>query len=439
MAHRPAYERIGALNGSWYIYNHPQATASAQITTLYSKSTNIAQVGSFYAVTENNLIIIKGDNVDPLGYNRQVRAEWLTLPATFDGWIAPGCEREMATAVIQLRKNCSWDSPISLLRRCYFELMIPITIVQHRLTVAQSDERAHAAVAALQREDLLYLRWLENSESIGPSCVRLTFGSTFCHRPDWQMTIAGYAQVCTEHRTTNQQLFPAYRDQNGHSALGLMGHIQAPLLVNADRWGFVITIDVDSTCLLSRTQSRTFDLYEKRWSRYMLYNSLQGNTNIAGTQVLTIPVTVNPYNQTDAAFMVNFEQPHYHAALGYAIWGRSQESICDPCIIPPWYGIAGTGTSITQETTLGNTASGSTINKLAANDNEFTPFSLADVNLCSGSSPATFTNSIIGFLRYQHRTDKIGISAAIGGWHEMARANLACNSRGLWVQVTGTW
>ncbi|MCL4380611.1 hypothetical protein M1466_03950 [Candidatus Dependentiae bacterium] len=438
MAHRPAYERIAALNGSWYIYNHPEASAAAQLTTLYSRSTNQAAVGSFYALHCSNDITIKGDAIDPTGSYRQVRAEWLTLPATFDSAIAPCCEREMATTILQLRKNIALNSPISLLRCCYCELMVPITIIKHRLSVVLSNPQGAAAVAALQRPALLYQRWLSSSESIGPSCVRITFGSTFCHYPSWQLTAGGYGQLSTESRNQNYQIFPAYRDQNGHSALGIILHMQAPLLVNPDGWGIVFSLDADSTCLLDRTQRRTVDLYDKRWSRYMLYNGQNGTLAVPGTQILTIPVDVHPYNQTDIAFLLNYEQPCYHAAIGYALWARSQEGIFNPCPPPPGYGIAGTGTTEQHAIPIGNTASASTIAKLANNDTQFIPITLNDINLCSASSPATFTNTLIGFIRYQRRTGTVGISAAIGGWGEWARSNHACSTWGLWVQVTGS-
>ena len=248
-------------------------------------------------------------------------------------------------------------------------------------------------------------------------------------------------------------VIPACKKQNGEflfdSVVGYNRHVgivagadfQILLNYNPERFAFCFFMDFESTFLIRNKQKRTFDLRQKPWSRFLLFNRIDGgpNQNIPGVNVLTRECTVRPHNVAEFATGWRFEHPHFTFELGYSIWGHDCEQIANlsnpfPANI---YGIA----AVQSDTdTQPFTASTSTIAQLgpvdinALGDPVFTSINEYDLDFLSPATGSALSHQAHFALGIKNIGKKNNAFIGLGGFIEIPQKNGSFMAKGFWAK-----
>jgi len=246
----------------------------------------------------------------------------------------------------------------------------------------------------------------------------------------------------------NQYIFEPQIEYNGHAILGSQVAFQIPIFKRAQDSTARINLFIylENKFPFKNTQYRTFDLYNKPFSRYLqIYDNLS-NEVVSGVNVFTRKCDVNPYNLIN--FMTGFRM-FYHdscAEIGYELWGHGQENI----IIQSnnaWeenrFGIAlidDTGTP-----TLGQTASTSTINYVGPQDtaipagggapvNNPVYIDSRDLDLNSAGAASAITHRMFASANFARRSSRLYTFLTLGSFIEVSQNNSALSKWGAWVK-----
>ena len=227
-------------------------------------------------------------------------------------------------------------------------------------------------------------------------------------------------------------MFEAQPGNNGHWAYIWGINLQTPLSREEELPRYSFVLNIESTWLLKRHQSRTFDLINKQWSRYlpMRLKNQTTNTTTPGVNVLTHRVLVKPRCTVDFATGLRAHYKSIEAEFGYGLWAFGGESVYIRDTAP-WvanYGIAGTATN--------TTASASTISYLAPDDATFTTIKETDLDLLSGSMPATLVHKIHGSVGCSILGEKTDGNFGVGAFIEFPNSpTKALATWGLWAKL----
>ncbi len=204
--------------------------------------------------------------------------------------------------------------------------------------------------------------------------------------------------------------------------------------------------DVALRYLFRNTQTRSFDLYNRPWSRYLpVYltpeDAALGPDGItSGINLFTQRMRVRPGYQMDLNFgFVYSSDCGFQAEVGYNIWARQSEKLQ---LSTPWVvssavaNIAG-GPAVDEINRISNIgadfgAAGINITAVnAAAPNSLYLIQPGDLNLNSAACPATLTQIVYGTLGYNVNWCW-PVSFAVGGSYEWSRINTALTRWTAW-------
>lgn len=348
-----------------------------------------------------------GDAIAPGPYAKNIRAEWLGLANNYQGILEAQPAEQQHACVIAARcalphkhteyYNGPWWIGISAAWQQLTHHLIPSTLSPELL-------------AALNNDTRLYGKWTNCIKNSGLAHIRFYIGKDVYQAHDTIVQIAAYAHIPTQQSTGPVYLFQPTTGFDGHWGWGFNGTINLPLVsVGAGSLGFYVM--GDNIYLFKHHTCRLFDLYQKPLSRLMLSNGLNGTREVPTGNTTTLNCSIHPYNRAYLYIGLLLKEPHFTFALCYALFGRSQEKIVPLQCLSPLYGIAGTGTQIINNVTVGNSASASVISYRSGNDTSFTAYSTLDIELKSAQANAIIQSGI--HARISAQTQHIHVTAGL--------------------------
>jgi hypothetical protein len=220
-------------------------------------------------------------------------------------------------------------------------------------------------------------------------------------------------------------------------------------------------VETNGRYLFRNTQTRSFDLYNKQWSRYQLvYRSLAdalSGTAFEGINVFTQKMKVNPRWTFDFNSALTFDICRWELEFGYNMWARQCEKVTlkNPCTST--IALVGFDNTTGDVSFTGAPATGS-INRAVTIRETFSPANIptfggaaptltaaiyannviqaGDINLESAAHPATLSHTIYGSAGYNF--DLCGcwpLFAGFGGSYEFASCNLALERWMVWGKI----
>lgn len=206
----------------------------------------------------------------------------------------------------------------------------------------------------------------------------------------------------------------------------------------------MIDVDLAFRYLVRNTQLRSFDLYNRPWSRYMpVYANPAAATDIilsAGINEFTKKLRVHPGFQfsVNTALVYN-NDCGFAAELGYGAWGRQTERVRldSPWVVGP--AIANTSPfpvadTINRASIIGASFGGAAVDITAPPAGTTTESLLiqeTDLNLGSAACPAALTQTIYGTIGYNWDWCW-PVFLGVGGSYEFSRINTAVNRWTVW-------
>lgn len=202
--------------------------------------------------------------------------------------------------------------------------------------------------------------------------------------------------------------------------------------------------------LFPNTQTRSFDLIGKPWSRYIwMYpnSSAVAFSDISpGINFLTFPVEVHPSFSGSGTATIAYYRQCFTLQTGYRFLGKSNEFIKFSGTFVPSFGIAGLDFDDVSNTGAGkngqaNTESQATINLFADALNDETPLGLPafipvtaeQIDLESGAHPCIVTHTAFVTAGFQGDFCGSSLYSALGGSYEFSGDNAILNRWTAWA------
>lgn len=206
--------------------------------------------------------------------------------------------------------------------------------------------------------------------------------------------------------------------------------------------------DIAWRYLFNKSQLRSFDLYNRPWSRYMPIFVNETDAAIPevtpGINTFTQKMKINPGLQFDINWAFVFStECGFLAEVGYNFWARTAERVklATPWVVGPAIANLSTGAPVANEINrISNIGAffGPALNITAVNP--VTPNTLyliqeGDINFNSAACPAALTQTIYGTLGYSSDCWCWPILFAVGGSYEWSKINTALTRWTAWGKI----
>jgi hypothetical protein len=452
---RPLTQNLAMRQSAWHNIIHDRRgvmKAAVQVIAMGQQSMRDPSTAEYFLMKHKTYLNVMGDNA--LGTDaasqsrtvreRDIRAEWLNLPSNFSGKFSIDPQQSQVGFMIEYNQLLSKWFDFSFFEYMFISLQIPVVFEKNNIHFRQFDiqnapttgDRPHDLIEAFNQKEWCYGKISDHKQTRqGVEDLRLMFGSYYLSDGPFQLAYYTHWTFPVTSGDPAHYMFAPTLGSNGHIGMGAGVNVQ--FVVNRPGSGYDVCfyLDLEHTFMIREDQMRTVDLYQKPWSRYMQFVSTEQGPGITtpGVNVLTRKFTVRPYSMVDGSIGFRITKSNLEFAVGYSIWGRSNEKL-DRMVypFPNTYGIAG----VTDPTALvSETASQSTIKQQAGNDNSFTTISSADFDNESGVSRSVINHHANVSVSYLHKGFKVDGTFDIGAFYEIPQYNSGLSAWGVWGKL----
>lgn len=208
-------------------------------------------------------------------------------------------------------------------------------------------------------------------------------------------------------------------------------------LWGCDDRGLFFEVETNSRYLFKNVQTRSFDLANRPWSRYMfiLPNATATLVDyLPGINVLTQKMNIHPHFQHSVNMGLVYNHCRFQGEIGYNFWMRQCESVS---LKTPWVNgpaIAGLSFAAAATNLLSNIAIDN-----AASDQSYSAADnllilASDLNLQSAAHPAALSHTVYGSLGYSFDCCW-PIFVGLGGSYEFSTNNAALDRWLVWGKL----
>ena len=463
---RPIYFNLARQNSLWhsivYSKDRKDLKGGTQVQIAYQESSPLRKVARYFMPTCTNELLISGDDNTRDLNDRNVRAEWLGLPSNFRGFMTLSPQQRQYGLMLEYNQELKELFDIPFINDYWLAVQMPITHVENNLRIKQSELQNQGTDPKDIIEAFNQTSWhfgkispTKRSET-GVAEIVIKLGKTFMAEDHFQLVYYSGITVPTAQHQNPKYLFDPFAGNNGH--FGFLAGVNMQLLLNRDpskfAWCFFAAIE---TSFLARdSQTRTFDLKGKPWSRFMQFVK-KGDSptkTFPGVNVLTRKVTARPYNFVDFSTGWRIKTGKVEFEIGYSIWGHGDEElrlreqckiggVCDK----GEFGIAAPVTDTLPDGTAA-TASASTINEQATVDmddtvhpviNKFVAIIDNDIDLKSAASASALNHKAHTSFGMVSKGENVDAIAGVGFYIEIPQKNTALKIWGFWFKAGATF
>lgn len=452
---RPAAHNLAEEFAVWHHYMHEKngpVQACAQVIPFYQATTSVycfndARSARYFLPYCKTELLVTGDAVAPVLVPRDVRAEWLGINNPhFYGKMSIAPQQKQYGAIFEYQQDLSAFTDIKFFEPFWVSIMLPFVVVKNDPALRQYDvmnpnfsggptDIIEAFNQGAWR--FSHITTCEQRRS-GLAEFKAKLGVDFATRKDAEVVLYTICSLPTAPKQCARDLFSPFVGNNGHFTYGTGVAFQVPFSAEWDTKQFFWFAEAEHLYMFGNEQERTFDLKGKPWSRFLLFNSIDGlQTNVPGVNILTRRVHAKPDSFVD--FVTGFRTRWNDALeveLGYNLWAHGNERInalqtwcneCDEDISIGLFGIAGTEP--------GTSASESSIAFRAPNDSSFVPLNLSDIDIDSAVAGCAITHKIHGSIGYGYSGERFAGFIAFGGFYEGIQNDAALQQWGIWGKI----
>jgi hypothetical protein len=455
---RPAYEHMSMIQATWHsiIYNkRGPIFGSFQVIPFYNQSIPLNKTAHYFLPGCKNPILIAGDSApDNTIVQRDVRAEWLGLNATFSGFMSLEPRQRQGGVTLEYNQDLRRFFDFEMLKDYWISVTMPVLFVENNINICQSGivpgspttGQPVDIIQAFNQQAWGYAKMDGKDRQARAAELRFTLGSALVSKNYFQFAYNAFFVAPMGNRQNGRYIFETVVGNNQHVSFGGAIFFQFPMNEDLVDEAYCFFVNLETQFLIRNKQNRTFDLRNKPWSRYLLYNEqtiqgVDGASNVPGVNLLTRRAQVRPFGLLDMSTGFRFMWSIFEVELSYNLWGKSSErvrllaSLYNPCdCYSRFFGIAGNAP--------GTTASLSTIYEQAANDLDpfsgdpvFIPVLDSDLDEHSAESSAVINHKAqlsIGAIWKGESADTL---FDIAGFVEYPQKNSALFNWGVWCKV----
>ena len=426
---KPAFYDVVMEQALWHdieFNKHGKLRAGLQAIPFFQDSISLDKNIRYFLMNGKTELLVSGDaNTADLEI-RDIRAEWVNLPSNFRGFLTLNPKQEQKGCVIEYHQDLGKWFTNRFLQDMYILFILPIVVVKNNINLTQCNvinegtEFPRDILQAFNQPTWCFSR-IDNCQKKKTCVAELTIKLGTCYMSEDYFQLNYYTVIAapTGNKQNGETMFEPVNGNNHHLGIGAGVNLQVPMNRDTTEFAFCGFVDLESVILIRNKQFRTYDLYNKPWSRFLLMNVIgaEPNVNQPGVNYMTQRITAKPFSMVDFALGWRFKTFAMEAEIGYGIWGHATERTnlnqpapfhivgqpipgtnqATPVISdqPVVFGIAGSAP--------GKTASRSTIAFKAPDDLEFVPIQTADLDRQSGQSYGGFTQRAFGSIGWVNK------------------------------------
>ncbi len=470
---RPIFNNVAARQSIWHrFYALRQAqgergekacSGALQIIGLYQQTIDSNKVIDYFTFDNKKNLTVRGDN---FACDRDIRAEWIGInDPDFFGEFSLNPEQKQAGGLIDYMQDISAYCDNSFFDGWWIGITVPIIVVKNDIGICQSQstplilsdsegivskdqECPQDIINAFDQFDWKYAR-LSPCElrDVGLGNIYLRLGTSYLSQDCNEVGYYTSFILPGDRKQNAKYIFDAFTGNNRHFGIGIGVNLSFRIFDHHEKVCLALFLNIENELYFNNTQMRTFDLKDKPWSRYLLFNSKDGKRNIPGVNILTREVKVKPFNVFDLSTGLRWQTGCFEGEFGYNAWGHGNERIRLQECFPSNYGIAGQGTLTLGCPTceVGATASCSTISEQGPNDTDnngsgiFVPITKFDLDFSSVMSREVITHKVHGALGWVYHGQKSDYFFGVGALWEIPENNAAFEQYGAWAKLGGTF
>lgn len=362
-------------------------TATSSSTTTGSVTTTTSSSTSQFVVKNGQIGQICVPSAD-----RDVLGQWVGVTKSKNLHLTVNPQQRQGCIFFEVSQDVKriLDNPI--FESWFINFAMPITWIENNLGVCGDQE----AIEAFSQRAFKYIKMSPgNMTSVGISQATISLGTRYMTEDDIRIMTTSGVIVPLSEQPCGGSLFEPIQGFNSHFGFDFLVHFQFPIIQKEHNPSRILFfLELHNNFLARNHQLRTYDIKNKPFSRYMqLYDSFT-NELVPAMNALTIRSRVEPYNIVNFATGFRFAHHDCYGEIGYELWAHGNERVTpEPVVTHPigwWddgrYGIAfintdgvlakidpatGEVTAINTSEELGQTASQSTINFVAAPDGNY--------------------------------------------------------------------
>jgi hypothetical protein len=432
--HDIAYNKRGSVNGG------------LQITPFIQRSMSLPKTARYFLMKDKNDLLVSGDANTADFDTRDIRAEWIGLPSNFRGTLSMNPKQQQDGCLFEYHQDLKRWTTTRFLRDMYISISIPVSVTHNNIHFTQSGVMnpqttfPQNILQAFDQPSWNFSR-IEScgDKRVGVAELRLKLGTSYISENSFQLNYYSVFAIPTGNKQNGEKMFQAVNGNNRHLGIGAGISLQAPMNRDLERYAFCFFVDLESVILIRNKQFRTYDLYGKPWTRFILVNkpnitppmNIPATTDLPGVNFMTQRITAKPFNVVDFAFGWRLKASVIEAELGYGIWGHGNERTDLNQPFTHVFGIAGSAP--------GKTASKSTIAFQAPDDAVFVPITKADLDPQSGESEGGFNNRFLFSLGWVNEQVKTSTVLGAGCSVDVPFHNSLLQLWKFWIKLSATF
>ncbi len=462
---KPGYYDIVMEQALWHdieFNKHGRIRGGVQAIPFSQNSTPLDKNTRYFLMNGKTELLVSGDaNILDLEI-RDIRAEWVNLPSDFRGFLSVKPKQQQNGCLFEYHQDLKNWCDVRFLRDMYIMILMPVAEVKNQIHLTETGvqnaqtEFPQSILQAFNQPTWCFSR-IDNCQKkkVGVSELTIKIGTSYISEDFLQLNYYSVIAIPTGNKQNGKTMFEPVNGNNHHLGIGGGLNIQVPLNRDTTDFAWCGFVDLESVILIRNKQWRTYDIYNKPWSRFLLMNviGVEDNTNQPGVNYMTQRITAKPFNIVDFAFGWRFYMPHVEAEIGYGIWGHGNERtnlklpssthifgqttdvpgiqvpvLTDQCLP---FGIAGSGP--------GKTASKSTIAFQAPDDLEFVPITTYDLDWQTGESYGGFTQRALASIGWINKGENCDTVLGVGGSVDVPFHNSLLQLWKIWVKLGATF
>ena len=426
---RPIFDSIGIQQASWnnIVFNKQKNGAAFQIYPIFEQTyPNLNNPAYFFFNGLNQITIQAGTTstfempgttpsvsppiVNPSSaaqgqmyvpsFNRDILGQWVGIEALTETTTASGAKmtiqpsQRSACILAEFSQDLHKIANISIFENWFINIAVPITWIENNLGV-RGDQ---TAIDAMNNSNFTFVKMTPGTmDSVRLTQAAISLGTRYMGEPDTHVISTTGIIIPLVEQDCNGSIFQPVQGFNSHFGFDTTALFQFPLCQKHEYSNskLLFFFDLHNTFLARNHQLRTYDIRHKPFSRYMLLYDRATNSTVSAMNVLTLRSRVEPFMLTNFATGLRMKYKESIGEIGYELWAHGAEVVTperkgefheDTCNywVDDRYGIAfinwqgelayidnATGAvSPLAPGQIGQTASQSTINYVAAPDGE---------------------------------------------------------------------
>lgn len=347
---RPVFDSISIEQAGWHniLYQKQKNGGALQAIAMYAQTYENLETPAYFLFDYKNKINVSAGTpsifqitgpgaykevvnpaegqINVVSLSRDVLGQTVGINSGNDYFFSLNPEVQQACGLIEYSHDLKHFFSWWIFENWYLNASLPITWVRNNLGV-NGDQ---PAIEAFDQCAYKFVRFAPCSQdSLRLTLGTIALGTRYISDGDVQVITTSGIIVPFVPSAQNTYVFAPMQGFNGHWGFDTQVHFQFPVVEKfpGSRTRVLFFADVHNNFLARNYQYRTYDIWNKPFSRYLQLLDRKTNKLVPAMNALTLRSRIEPYNIVN--FMTGFRFAHNDSCVefGYELWAHQSERI----------------------------------------------------------------------------------------------------------------